>query len=143
MVMRNKIMAYMIDVFLLSSLLVALGSLATGDKEKGEQIQNKGTVVENSGNSYFRVGDYFPYLNKEIKSEDGQLLGRVHQIVFGSDGWAEYAVISYRGKLIAVPWKEGRFRVQGDHVASNLDKSRMDQSPNLTEMALTRLLTTP
>ena len=125
--MKNKVRLFMIDVFILSSLIVYLGTALTGGKKQDRQAHKTVTAKETDLN----IGPYFPYLNKKLESLDGQDLGRIEQIAFGPDGGANYAVISYEDKLIAVPWNDGHFFIEGDHVVASLSKSRLDSAQNL------------
>lgn len=85
---------------------------------------------------HFRASDL---LGKDLKSDNGQKLGEISDLVVGSDGRLNYAVVSRGGmmgvgdRLIPVPWNAIHTGSKDDGFMINIDEKKFSSAPSFTK----------
>lgn len=83
------------------------------------------------------------FMDKNVKNEKGETLGKVKDFVFDRNGELSYVIVSSAAaadKMIPIPFTTGMFRFEeNDVVVSNLDKSKLDNAPTFSSAEWNKL----
>jgi sporulation protein YlmC with PRC-barrel domain len=73
------------------------------------------------------------FMNKTVKNDMGENLGKIKDFIFDREGELSYIVVSEAAaedKLIPIPFTSGMVKFEEDSVVlSNVDKSKLDNAP--------------
>jgi sporulation protein YlmC with PRC-barrel domain len=129
------------------SLLLVAGLLAAAPVLAAENDHSKSSMStprgSDSSNSAFNVNDL---IGKSVKNSRGDELGKVEDVIIGSDGRAQFVVLSRGGtlgvgaKYVPVPFNTlmsnstniARIKTDNDLIA-NLDKAKLDSAPSFSD----------
>jgi len=78
----------------------------------------------------------------KVKSNDGQELGEVNDLIISDYGSIEYLIISEKGlfgtaedKLAAIPWKAANVHFHQDTLLVGYSKDKIDSAPTFADLA--------
>ncbi|MCK9274082.1 MAG: PRC-barrel domain-containing protein [Syntrophales bacterium] len=107
---------------------------ATGQKMQGQAAG--GQMMTGPGQTY-RASNIIDF---NVKSEQGEELGEVEDVLISADGRVQYVMISRGGvlgigeNLIPVPFKVARINMADDTlVLQGIDKSKLEQAPSFAK----------
>lgn len=143
----NKIFFYAIGLMMVFSLsagqaLAEGGAMKSGDTYKSDQKAGAATGTKAMDTMGSHRGSEL--MNKNVKNDKGDNLGKIKDFVFDRDGELSYIVISSAAaagdKMIPIPFSSDMMKFQGDSVVvSNLDKTMLDKAPTISSSEWNKL----
>ncbi len=135
-------------LLLIAGLLVALPAFAATGEGSGSSSNpaSSPSMIEPQGTGQFHAFNAGDLIGKTVKDRKGEELGKVEDVVIGSDGYADFVVLARGGfidigeKYVPVPFQTfmsnatniAKLNTAGD-VMVNLTKDKIAKAPSFSK----------
>jgi hypothetical protein len=98
--------------------------------------------AEEMSKGWNRAYEVSEVIGSNIRSPEGEDLGKIRDFVFDSDGRLAFAIVAYGGfleageKLIAVPFGALTYDLNQEHLVLNISKEKLESAPGFDRSAL-------
>lgn len=113
------------------SLAFALAFAAPALAKQEQMSKDNTGMIQAAKQDFFRFSNF---IDKDVKSQSGNDLGTVEDVVVDPNGTFHYVIISPAdatgNRLVPIPWQAIRKAPNGDFLIANIDRNRIDNAPS-------------
>ena len=118
-------------------ITLVLAVISLGVTVFAQQGSDRATQGQKSsaaqGQGSIQSQDTSRWVGKEVKGSDGEDIGRIRDIVSDNQGQARFAVLSVKGKHIAIPTEALSPGADGKKLTINMSKDQLKNAPEFTQ----------